>query len=61
MKVKQQPEDFQVEERTDMAPGEGPFALYRLEKRGWTTPDALQVVRRRWQRRSSPAEAGERR
>jgi tRNA pseudouridine13 synthase len=50
MKVKQQPEDFQVEELTDVAPtGLGPFALYRLEKRGWTTPDALQAVRRRWQ------------
>jgi tRNA pseudouridine13 synthase len=50
MKVKQQPEDFQVEELTDVVPaGAGPFALYRLEKRGWTTPDALQAVRRRWQ------------
>ena len=50
MKVKQQPEDFQVEELTDVVPtGSGPFALYRLEKRGWTTPDALQTVRRRWQ------------
>jgi tRNA pseudouridine13 synthase len=50
MKVKQQPEDFQVEELTDVTPADGgPFALYRLEKRGWTTPDALQAVRRRWQ------------
>src|SRR5262249_60387808 len=49
MKLKQLPEDFQVEELTDMAPsGQGPFALYRLEKRGWTTPDAVQLVRRRW-------------
>jgi len=49
MKLKQQPEDFQVEELTGVAPQpEGPFALYRLEKRGWTTPDALGVVRRRW-------------
>jgi tRNA pseudouridine13 synthase len=49
MKVKQQPEDFQVEELTDVAPtGTGPFALYLLEKRGWTTPDALGAVRRRW-------------
>src|SRR5260370_41278949 len=22
--------------------------MYRLEKRGWTTPDALAAVRRRW-------------
>jgi tRNA pseudouridine13 synthase len=48
MKLKQQPEDFQVEERTEVRPGAGPFALYRLEKKGWTTPDALAVVRRRW-------------
>jgi tRNA pseudouridine13 synthase len=50
MKVKQQPEDFQVEELTDAAPtGSGPFAFYRLTKRGWSTPDALAAVRRRWQ------------
>jgi tRNA pseudouridine13 synthase len=49
MKLKQQPEDFQVEELTDVIAGDaGPFALYRLEKRGWTTPDALQAIRRRW-------------
>lgn len=49
MKVKQQPEDFQVEERTDVVPGkEGSYALYRMTKRGWTTHDALGVVRRRW-------------
>src|SRR5947199_3278866 len=50
MKLKQQPDDFHVEELTDVTPGDrGPFALYRLEKRGWTTPDAIQVIRRRWQ------------
>jgi tRNA pseudouridine13 synthase len=50
MKIKQKPEDFQVEELTDVAPRErGPFALYRLEKRGWATPDAIQAIRRRWQ------------
>jgi len=49
MKVKQQPEDFQVEELTDVAPtGQGVFALYRLEKRGWSTPDTLAAIRRRW-------------
>src|SRR6266516_4277598 len=48
MKVKQQPDDFQVEEITDVVPGEGPFALYRLQKRGWTTPDALAALRQRW-------------
>jgi len=49
MKLKQLPEDFQVEERTDVRAGvEGPFAFYRMEKRGWSTPDALAAVRRRW-------------
>jgi tRNA pseudouridine13 synthase len=49
MKLKQQPDDFQVEEVTAVQPGTaGPFALYRLEKRGWSTLDALAMVRRRW-------------
>lgn len=48
MKLKQQPDDFRVEERTDVVPSDGPFALYRLEKSGWSTPDALAEVRRRW-------------
>src|SRR6516164_8136454 len=49
MKLKQSPDDFQVEELTDAAPSDvGPFAFYRLEKRGWSTPDALAVLRRRW-------------
>jgi tRNA pseudouridine13 synthase len=50
MKLKQEPEDFHVEEVTDVHPGtEGAFAFYRLEKRGWATPDALSALRRRWQ------------
>jgi tRNA pseudouridine13 synthase len=49
MKLKQLPEDFEVEELADIVPtGAGPFALYRLEKRSWTTLDALQAIRRRW-------------
>src|SRR5438445_4821896 len=49
MKIKQLPDDFLVEELTDVVAGaEGPFALYALEKKGWATPDALQAVRRRW-------------
>jgi tRNA pseudouridine13 synthase len=48
MKLKQRPEDFYVEELTDVVPAGGPFAFYRLEKRGWGTPDALQAIRRRW-------------
>jgi tRNA pseudouridine13 synthase len=49
VKLKQSPDDFQVEELTDLVAGDqGEHALYRLEKRNWTTPDALAVVRRRW-------------
>lgn len=49
MKLKQSPEDFQVEEITEViAARAGPFALYRLEKKGWTTPEAVQAIRRRW-------------
>ena len=48
MKLKQLPADFRVEEITAVVPGEGPFALYRMEKINWTTPDALNIVRRRW-------------
>src|SRR5262245_242354 len=47
--IKQRPDDFQVEEVTDVAPGDrGVFGFYRLEKTGWTTPDALAAIRRRW-------------
>src|SRR5205809_7086691 len=49
MKLKQQPDDFFVEELTDLEPAQaGEYALYRLDKRGWTTPDAVLTVRRRW-------------
>ncbi|MFO0965677.1 MAG: tRNA pseudouridine(13) synthase TruD [Gemmataceae bacterium] len=48
MIIKRTPEDFCVEEVTEVQPGDGPFALYLLEKKGWTTPDALAAVRRRW-------------
>jgi len=50
MKLKQLPEDFHVEEITTLEPGSsGDFALYRLEKRGWSTVDALALLRRRWE------------
>src|SRR4051794_24425731 len=49
MKLKQRPEDFRVEEFPTSSPGDGgAFCFYKLEKRGWTTPDALAAVRRRW-------------
>jgi tRNA pseudouridine13 synthase len=49
MIIKQQPDDFHVEELADVVAGtHGAFGFYRLEKTGWTTPDALAVLRRRW-------------
>lgn len=49
MHIKQKPEDFKVEELTTCEPGTtGDHALYRLDKRGWTTPDALAIIRKRW-------------
>ena len=49
MKLKQSPEDFQVEEVTDVVPGKtGPFAFYKMNKSGWSTPVAFQAIRRRW-------------
>jgi tRNA pseudouridine13 synthase len=49
VKLKQRPEDFRVEELSRLEPGEtGDFALYRLEKSGIGTPEALRVLRRDW-------------
>ena len=49
MKLKQLPQDFRVEEITSAVPGEaGSYSLYRLDKKNWTTPDALNSIRRRW-------------
>ncbi len=48
MKLKQEPDDFQVEELTGVTAADGPFAFYRLDKAGWSTPDALAAIRRRW-------------
>jgi tRNA pseudouridine13 synthase len=48
MKIKQGPDDFQVDELTDLVPSSGQFSLYFLDKSGWTTPDALARVRRAW-------------
>jgi tRNA pseudouridine13 synthase len=49
VKVKRQPEDFRVEELTDVVPQRsGLFALYRLTKRGVGTPEAVESLLRRW-------------
>ncbi|MGQ0613830.1 MAG: tRNA pseudouridine(13) synthase TruD [Planctomycetaceae bacterium] len=52
MKLKQAPGDFRVEEVSALVPGnEGPFTLYRLEKSGIGTLEALQVLARAWRLR----------
>jgi tRNA pseudouridine13 synthase len=53
MKLKQSPDDFRVEELPTVRPkpdgkSDGAFAFYRLVKRGWTTPDALEEIRNVW-------------
>lgn len=49
MKLKQRAEDFRVEELSRLEPGPtGEFSLYRLEKSGIGTPEALRVVGREW-------------
>jgi len=48
MKLKCQPEDFRVEERTAFTPEGGAFALYRLTKRGLGTPEAIDAILKRW-------------
>lgn len=49
MKLKRQPEDFQVEELPTVKAGDrGRFVFYRLTKRGLGTLEALEAIRRRW-------------
>jgi tRNA pseudouridine13 synthase len=49
MKLKSMPADFRVEERLDFAPSKGNFALYRLDKCGLGTPEAIQAILHKWQ------------
>src|SRR4051812_15622025 len=49
MKLKRQPDDFQVEEIPLVQPGErGRYIFYRLSKSGLGTLEALEAIRRRW-------------
>jgi tRNA pseudouridine13 synthase len=49
VKLKRLPEDFRVEELTDLRPSDaGEYAMYRLEKRGLGTLEAIDAVSRRW-------------
>jgi tRNA pseudouridine13 synthase len=50
MKIKHAPEDFRVEEVSRLEVGNtGGFTVYRLEKRGIGTPEAVRQVAKRWQ------------
>jgi tRNA pseudouridine13 synthase len=49
VKLKRRPEDFEVTELTDVAPGaRGRFGFYRLTKSGLGTPEAVDTVLRAW-------------
>jgi tRNA pseudouridine13 synthase len=48
MKLKRIPEDFRVDELTDVAPLGGPFALYRLTKRWIGTPEVVEAILQSW-------------
>ncbi|MEZ6141029.1 MAG: tRNA pseudouridine(13) synthase TruD [Zavarzinella sp.] len=48
MKLRQFTEDFIVEEIPRILPSSGGYCFYKLTKRGWTTHDALDGIRRRW-------------
>lgn len=48
MKIKCQPDDFQVDELTDFTPTGGPFSLFRMTKRSLGTPEAIEVIGRKW-------------
>lgn len=51
MKIKRIPEDFEVEEVPSaefLAPRQGPYAVYRLTKRGIGTIEAVDAVARKW-------------
>ncbi len=59
MKIKCRPEDFVVEELPADAPGTtGVFRLYRLEKTGMGTPEAVEAIRRRWNLAASQVRYG---
>jgi tRNA pseudouridine13 synthase len=48
MKLRRLPEDFRVEELSDLSPGEGPYALYVLTKRSLGTPECVAAIAQRW-------------
>ena len=47
-KLKSRPEDFHVDEVTDIKPSRGDFALYLLEKHSIGTPEAISAILKSW-------------
>ena len=53
MKIKQKPEDFQVNEINDFTPSKtGKFFVYRMEKRGLSTIECLRILQRKFRLKS---------
>jgi tRNA pseudouridine13 synthase len=48
VKLKRIPEDFQVDELSQVTPTTGPFALYQLTKQSIGTPEVINSVVDRW-------------
>ena len=48
MKLRRLPEDFQVDELTQVTPDGGAFALYRLTKNSIGTPEAVNAIVEKW-------------
>ena len=48
MKLRRLPEDFQVQELTQVVPDGGPFALYRMSKTSIGTPEAVNAIVEKW-------------
>jgi tRNA pseudouridine13 synthase len=48
VKLKRIPEDFQVDELSQVTPTSGPFALYQLTKQSIGTPEVINSVVDRW-------------
>lgn len=48
MKLRRLPEDFQVDELTQVTPSGGVFAFYRLTKTSIGTPEAINAIIEKW-------------
>ncbi len=50
--LRSSPEDFQVTEEIALTCSEGPYALYRVEKRGLGTPEVVAALAKKWHLRA---------